>query len=816
MEIKSLTSEELYHRCDPGQFSFETTAELEDLTESIGQPRAVEALRFGIGIDRAGYNVFALGLSGTGKHHMVDQFLQEQAAAKGVPGDFCYVNNFEEPHKPRVLCLPPGRGKELSEDMNKLVEEAQNALRAAFENEEYQNRRQTLAQEFQEEQQHSFEELQKKAQERNLAVLRTPAGLAVAPARDGNVIPPEEFQKMPEEERKRVEREAEEIRQEARKIFQKVPSWERSMREKLKELNQEVTRFAIGPLIDEVQKRYEDLSDVIDYLNAVQKDIIDNVQALLGQEGGQQEQLAQIQAQLNPMGAQTGGDGKSPILRRYRVNVLVDHAESKGAPIVYEDNPTHQNLIGRVEHMAHMGALLTDFNMIRPGALHKANGGYLILDALKVLMQPFAWEGLKRALRSGRIKIESLGQMYSLISTVSLEPEPVPLDVKVTLLGHPMIYYLLRQYDPEFGELFKVAADFDVQMNRTPENQEVYSRLIASVAKREKLRAFDRSGVARVIEQSARMVEDGERLSIHMQRVTDLLREADYWAGQNGNGVVTADDVQKAIDAWIYRSDRIRQRMQEEIYRGTILIDCDGAKAGQVNGLSVIQLGDFAFGRPNRITARIRMGKGEVVDIEREVEMGGPIHSKGVLILGGFLGARYAVEQPLSLSASLVFEQSYSGIEGDSASSAELYALLSAISEIPINQSLAVTGSVNQHGEVQPIGGVNEKIEGFFDTCKARGLTDQQGVLIPVSNVKHLMLRHDVIEAVAKGQFHIYPVKTIDQGIELLTGVAAGEPDEEGNYPPDSVNGKVRARLAELAEKQQEFSAAAKGEGDGS
>jgi lon-related putative ATP-dependent protease len=454
-----------------------------------------------------------------------------------------------------------------------------------------------------------------------------------------------------------------------------------------------------------------------------------------------------------------------------------------------------------------MGTLLTDFNMIRPGALHKARGGYLVLDALKILTQPFAWEALKRSLRSQEIKIESLGEMYGLFSTVSLEPQPVPLDVKVTLVGAPLIYYILQHYDPEFSELFKVAADFDIQMNRTEENQRDYCRLLGTAAAKEGLKPLDPSGVARVIEHSARMVGDGQRLSVHMRSVTDLLREADYWAGQNGNGTVTGGDVQRAIDAWIYRSDRIRERMQDEIHRGTILIDTQGEKVGQVNGLSVIQLGEFAFGRPNRITSRVRLGKGEVVDIEREVEMGGPIHSKGVLILAGFLGARYATDQPLSLSASLVFEQSYSGIEGDSASSAELYALLSAIGGVPIKQSLAVTGSVNQHGQVQPIGGVNEKIEGFFDTCKRRGLSGDQGVLIPSSNMKHLMLRQDVIDAVKEGQFHIYPVDSIDQGIEILTGISAGEPDEEGKYPEESINGKVYSRLAELAEKQRRFSA---------
>jgi lon-related putative ATP-dependent protease len=800
MGYKELEPENLYHKCDAAQFSFETTAQLEDLAQFLGQPRAVEALKFGIDIEREGYNVFALGHSGTGKHYLVSQFLQKRAASEKVPSDYCYVNNFAEPRNPRILCLPAGKGKEFSRDVEKLVEEARNALKTTFENEEYQNRRQAVGQQLQDRQQNAFEELDNKARERNLTILRTPTGLVFAPTREDNVISPDEFQKLPEEERKRFEQDLEELQQEAQKIFQKTPSWERETRQKLRDLNQEVTSFAVGHLLAELRKKYEDKPEVVDHLKAMENDIVENVQALLTPDREQEQKvLSSPRASDQQM--------ESPALRRYGVNVVVDHSESKGAPVIYEDNPTYQNLVGRIEHIAHMGTLLTDFNMIRAGALHRANGGHLILDALKVLMQPFAWEALKRALRSRKVKVETLGEAYGLISTVSLEPQPIPLNVKVTLLGPPLVYYLLRYHDPEFAELFKVAADFDMQMHRTPENEISYAQLIGAIARQERLRPFDRGGVARVIEHSARTVGDGERLSVHMQSLTDLLREADYWAGQSGNGAVTSADVQRAIDAWIYRSDRMRERIHEEIERGTILIDTGGEKVGQVNGLSVIQLGEYAFGRPSRITARVRLGKGEVVDIEREVEMGGPIHSKGVLILAGFLGARYATDQPLSLSASLVFEQSYSGVEGDSASSAELYALLSASGQIPIKQSLAVTGSVNQHGQVQPIGGVNEKIEGFFDTCKVRGLTGEQGVLIPASNVKHLMLRQDVIQAVREGQFHIYPVETIDEGIEILTGVSVGKPDDEGKYPSESVNGRVYARLVELAEKRQKFGA---------
>jgi lon-related putative ATP-dependent protease len=497
----------------------------------------------------------------------------------------------------------------------------------------------------------------------------------------------------------------------------------------------------------------------------------------------------------------------APLFRRYQVNVLVDHGQSQGAPVVYESNPTYDNLTGRIEHMAQMGALVTDFNLIKAGALHRANGGYLILDARQVLLQPYAWDGLKRAIRAREMRIEPLGQALSLISTLSLAPQPVPLDVKVVLIGERLLYYMLYQLDPDFGELFKVEADFNEEMPRTPENNRLYARLIVTIARREQLRPFDRGAIARVIEHSARLSGDAEKLSVHLLSISDLLREADYWASVAGNGAVTAGDVQRAIDAQIHRADRLQEQVQDQIRRGTILIDTTGARVGQVNGLSVVGLGHYAFGQPSRITARVRMGEGKVVDIEREVELGGPIHSKGVFILSSFLGARYAAERPLSLSASLVFEQSYGSVEGDSASMAELCALLSALAQVPVKQAWAMTGSVNQHGEAQPIGGVNEKIEGFFDVCRARGLTGEQGVIIPASNVQHLMLRHDVVEAVQAGQFHVYPMRTVDDAIELLTGVPAGERDAEGNFPEGGINQRVEARLIELAEKQRAFTA---------
>lgn len=808
MTISALSPDRLYQRCDPEKLSFETTDDLSPLEIPVGQPRAAEALRFGFGIRRKGFNIFALGEQGTGKHALIRRYLDQRAAEEAVPPDICYVNNFDDDHTPKILTLSPGKGKALEKDMKEVVENVRRALRAAFETEDYQNRRQAINQEFQEKQQEAFETLKKEAEKDDLTIMRTPSGLSFAPVKDDEVLPREEFEKLPKEERERLDEKVQELQKEAGKIFQQIPKWQREVSDKQKELDREVSRYAVGPVIQEFVEKYEDNEKVVEYFKNVEKDIVENLHIFRQDESAQQNPIQKMIQQQ-----QGGGDnGESPAMRKYQINVLVDNGGAEGAPVIYEENPSYQNLIGRVEHQAQMGALITGFDMIRPGALHKANGGYLILDALKVLQSPFAWEGLKRALRSGELKIESIGQMYSLISTVSLEPEPLVLKVKVVLTGEPFLYYLVRRMDPEFSELFKVSADFAQTMDRREENQQALAALIAGAVKNEEMRPFDRSAVARVIEHSARMVGDAEKLSIHMQRLTDLLREADYWASENGNGNVKSEDVQKAIDAWIYRSDRLRERMGEQIDRGIIFVETDGEAVGQINALAVIHLGEFMFGRPSRITARVSLGKGDVVDIEREVETGGPLHSKGVLILAGFLKARYAWNQPLSLSASLVFEQSYSGVDGDSASSAELYALISAISGLPIKQSFAVTGSVNQHGQVQPIGGVNEKVEGFFDTCKAKGLTGEQGVLIPEANIQHLMLRHDVVEAVKEGKFNVYAVRTIDEGIALLFGIAAGEADENGDFPKNTVNRRVYDRLAQMAQRRLDFTKPA-GEG---
>ncbi|MCB8923418.1 MAG: AAA family ATPase [Ardenticatenaceae bacterium] len=799
-----LPPESLYQPCDPQQFTFETTAELENLESIIGQARAVDAIQFGIGIQHEGFNLYVLGPNGSGKFTAVTQFLHQRAPAEPIPDDWCYVNNFEQPHKPHALRLPPGQAAVFQTDMKHLVAALRTTIPAAFSSDEYQAQQRAIEEEFKERQNQALEDLRQTALQHQIALIHTPQGFAFAPLKDGEVIKPDEFMALSPEEQKSIESQVLTLQDNLQTIMEQLPQWQRETQNKLRKLNEEVAQYAIAPLLAELRQKYDAAASVLTYLETVEKDLIQHFDNFLDKDD---TPLAEA------MGLTTSDGGpQKNAFTRYQVNVIVDNGSAAstdaptGAPVIYEDIPTYMNLIGRIEHISQMGTLLTDFTLIKPGALHRANGGYLIIHARKLLTEPFAYEALKQAIRARKISIQSLGQIVSMVSTVSLEPEPIPLNVKVVLMGERQLYYLLNQYDPDFVELFKVAADFENEMVRDEASNLAYARLISGLARKENLYHFDRTAVSRVIEHSARLAGDAERLTTHMQSITDLLREADYWARQQAHEVVSLADVQRALDAQQYRVGRIREEMQEMILRETILIDTDGAQVGQINGLAVFSLGRYnTFGKPSRITARVRLGKGEVIDIERQVEMGGPIHSKGVLILAAFLGARYAAERPLTLSATLVFEQSYSGVDGDSASSAELYTLLSALAELPIKQSFAVTGSVNQHGQVQAIGGVNEKIEGFFDLCRARGLTGEQGVLIPAANVKHLMLRQDVVEAVAARQFRIFPVSTIDEGIALLTGVPAGELDESGSYPADSVNGRVTARLTAFTEKQRAF-----------
>jgi len=804
--VKRIQPNELRLTCDTGQFDFETTKEISNKSISIGQKRLSSSLEFGIDIENNGFNIFALGPNETNKLDHIRQFVRSKAEKQDTPNDICYIFNFDDPYKPELLLLPAGRGTDLKEQMDQLIEELIPALNSSFESEEYQNRKQALKNRVQQEQDHTFEELQKKAQQKGLALLRTPAGFSFAPMKDGDLMDEKDIQNMTDDKRQELKENTRQLQEELQKIIRKMPSNKRRIRENQKNLDKEVATNAIKEIFNRVQELFSDLENVQTFLDRVETDIIENVHKIMNPQGQQSQGNPIIQMMGGDQQPQEPGDAAdNPILERYKVNVMVNHSNTEGAPVIYEDNPNFKNLIGRVEYQSRMGALTTNFNLIKPGALHKANGGYLILDVRQVLLEPFAWESLKRALKSGELKIESLGDSYSLISTVSLEPEPVDLDVKVVLLGERILYYLLCELDPDFKTLFKVEADFEDEIDRNNDTSSLYAELLAGLIEKNKLLHFQNKAVGRVIDESARMAGDREKLSTQTDEITDLLIESNHWAVKNGHDVVKLEDVEKAIEQNIYRSSRLRDKVQEAITRDYIFIDTEGTKTGQINGLSVTRAGHLMFGRPNRITARVQLGKGEIVDIEREVEMSGPLHSKGVLILKGFLGERYAENSPLSLSASIVFEQSYSNIDGDSASSAELYALLSAIGKIPLKQSISVTGSVNQHGKVQPIGGVNEKIEGFFDICKKRGLSGEQGVLIPASNEKNLMIRNDIIEAVKEEQFHIYSVESIDEGMELLSGLKMGKPDENGNYPEGTINHKITTQLRKFAESRQAF-----------
>ncbi|MCB2202745.1 AAA family ATPase [bacterium] len=796
-EPRELNTKSLYRQCDPTSLGFETTSEIKEEVTSVGQERAANAIDFGMNIDHPGYNIFVLGPTGMGKREIVKQFFEEKAKNDPTPSDWVYIHDFDNPDQPDVLELPAGKGAEYQKDIDDLIEEMKTALSAAFESEEYQNRRQTIFESFKEKQSNLFDKLQEKAGEQDLAMIKTPSGIAFAPTDEDGVMSPEEINALDKEDRDEIKEKIEAIQEDLQKILQQVPNWQRDAKEEIKDLNKEMANFAIGGLINELKEKYQDFEKILEHISQIQEQVVENANTFLPASDGEANGFLEAIGQR--------GGGETALMDKFKANLLVDNSDLEGAPVIFEDNPTYPNLIGRVEHYAQMGTLMTDFRMVKAGALHKANGGYLILDARKLLTQSYSWEGLKRALQSGEIEIESIGQALSLISTVSLKPAPIPLNLKIALIGDRMLYYLLVQHDPEFSELFKVEADFESEIVWDESNQTLYAQLIATSIRKNETRPFSNKAVARLIEESARQVSDTKRLNTRLQDLNELIVESDYWAKKSRRKTVSEKHVQKAIDNKIARADRLQEKMQESILRDINLISTDGSAIGQINGLSIFTLGDFMFGKPSRITAQVSLGKGQVVNIEREVDLSGPIHSKGVLILSGFLRGRYAEDIPLSLSASLVFEQSYGGVDGDSASSTELYALLSAIARVPLKQGLAVTGSVNQKGEVQAIGGVNQKIEGFFDICKARGLTGDQGVLIPKANVKHLMLRKDVRDAVGKGKFHIYPVVNIDEGITILTGIEAGERTDEGKYPEGSINALVEARLKKMAKTLTEF-----------
>lgn len=782
-----LAAEQLFCACDPGALGFETSDTLPELDAADLHGRAVEAIRLGLDIGAEGYNLFVLGDTGSGRHAIVTRLLEAERHDGPPPADWCYVWNFDEASHPRLLRLPCGRGPAFRDDMQRFVEELIPAIAAVFESDEYRNRIEALQEEAKQREETALRQLGDEAQTLGVALLRTPHGFAFLPMKDADsTLSQEEFAKLPEDRQHELGEHITTLRERMHLLMNEFPRWRRELQNRIRDAGRDALGATVTHMIDELRPRYADLPDVGAHLDNVLKDII---------AGGESLHAAPRSEDDGDTLTYSG----SITVQRYLVNLLVPNPADGTRPVVVEDHPTLQNLVGRIDHLVHMGTLVSNFTLIRAGALHRANGGFLVLDAIKLLAQPFAWEGLKRALRSGRLRIESLSELIGVTGSVQLEPEPMTLELKVILIGERLVYYLLCQYDAEFGALFRINADMESEIVRSADNTAAYARLVATLARRARLPPLSAPAMARLIEHAARLAGDAERLSARTQPIDDRLREAAHFATAAGAPRIEREHVAAALDAHRRRHERLRLHYQQAILRGQWLVDTAGRHVGQVNGLAVVPLGDDSFAHPVRITATVRVGEGEVIDIEREVKLGGPIHSKGVLILSAFMAARFGWTMPLSLKASLVFEQSYGGVEGDSASLAELAALLSALSGVPIRQALAVTGSVNQFGVVQPVGGINDKIEGFFDVCAARGLSGEQGVLIPRPNVCHLMLRQDVVDAVRAGRFRVWAVAGVDEALELLTGLPAGTPDGDGTLPAESVNGRVIAGLKKLA-----------------
>jgi lon-related putative ATP-dependent protease len=792
--VTSLSIEDLRATYDSTLVECDSTKELKPLEGIIGQERAIRALHFGLGIQEKGFNIYVSGIPGTGRKTAVKTFLEELAKTKPRGNDWIYVNNFTNQYEPNAIELPPGMGKRFKEDMATFIIEAKRAIPKVFESEDYAARREAALKSLEEEKGKLFAQMSARAQELGFIIQTGPTGLLTIPALNGKPLAEEEFKSLPESVQEEFQRNREQLTTDMRSTFRKLRDLDQKGNEVIENLNRDVSLYAIGHLVEALRETYAEIEEILTYLEAVQNDILENL--LLFMDEGQQQQVPpQLQ---NPFFRELA-------FRKYEVNVIVDNTVLEGAPVVIEQTPTYQNLVGKVEKEVQYGMVTTDFTMIRPGSIHKANGGYLVIPVEDLLRNPLAWDGLKSALKTGEIVIEEPGERMGFITAKGIRPEPIPLEIKVVLIGTPLINQLLYTHDKVFMELFKVKAEFDTSMDRTEENIQDYAAFICMLCERFNLKHLDKTAVAKVVEHGSRLAEDQKKLSTRFAHVADIIKEANYYAMQEKAEYTSEKHILKAIDEKMYRSSLVQEKIREFIERGFSLIETTGATAGQVNGLSVISLGDIEFGQPSRVTASIGVGRGGIMDIEREANMGGPIHTKGVLILSGYLSNTYAQDKPLSLSAKLVFEQNYSGVEGDSASSTELYAILSALSGLPITQSIAVTGSVNQKGEIQAIGGVNEKLEGFYEICKAKGLTGEHGAMIPFSNVQNLMLKEEIVEAAKKGLFTIYPVKTIDEGIEVLTGVRAGVRGPDGTFEEGTVNYLVDQRLRDMAEKFREY-----------
>ena len=794
MAITKLTSDQLYRKCDASKFDFNSTADLEERLSALGQDRAIRAVELGVHIKSRGYNLFCLGPEGTGKTSLVQRVLEQEAKKRPTPDEWAYVYNFEEPYKPLAISFPAGTACDFAKDIDELIFELSTTLPALIESDEYKAALGIIRQKYKSKKEEYVNVLQRKAKGKRVSLLHMQMGLVVAPMKDGEVLSPDAFDELPDDEKQLIMDDLNAMQEEIENATQTLPHWEEKQKHEIDALREKFVKSAVKEPIDTLREKYRKLPQATKFLRAIQKNILENVDEYVPEPKAptNTNEDDPLQALLSKV-KQPEEDKFSKL----KVNVIVKHKPDSGAPIVTLDHPTQGNLVGKVERIQQYGALLTDFTLIKGGALHRANGGFLLLDARKVLEQPFAWDSLKRAIASKCIKIEAPSEETS-FTTISLDPQPIPLDVKVVLTGDFEIYDLLCERDPDFRDFFKVEADFGIIMDRNDENEIEYAKLIGSLSKKKGLRSLNKQAVARVIEYASRLAGSSHKLTAHISSIGDLLREADYWARQSKSKQIGKNHIDQAIDEQIYRSDRIKTEMLEQIDKGTILMDVQGERVGQINGLVVYDFSSYSFGKPARITTQVRIGKGDFVDIEREIAMSGPIHTKGVLILKSLLSNRFAKHMPLSLSASIVFEQSYGGVDGDSASSTEYYCMLSAITGVPIKQNIAVTGSINQFGEIQPIGGVNEKIEGFFDVCKHGGLTGTQGVIIPRTNIESLMLRADILQAVDDGKFSIYAIDTVDDGIEILTGIKAGIPDAKGEYPKGTINRMVQDSLKQF------------------
>ncbi len=787
-------AERLRWECDQQQLDFQTTADLPELVDTIGQERALRSINFSLGMMESGFNLYISGEAGTGRTSSIMALLKKRAKDEPAPHDWCYVHNFKSPDNAVALPLKAGMGSELEQDMQELLNAVRSHIPKALESKDYENQKAAIMETHQEKNNELFTALEHEAQERGFSLQRTVSGLVMVPQKEGRNFTQEEYEALPAEEQAAIDKVGNDLKEKLADVISQIRENEKSVKDALAQLDRHLGLSAVGHYIEPLKEKYREFTRVISYLNDVQEDILLNLEDFKGAP-----QAPALPGLKLPT--------QTPSFERYAVNLFVNNCEQCGAPVVFEANPTYNNLFGRIDHVMQMGGVATtNFTLIKPGALHRANGGYLVVNARDVLTSPFSWDALKRCIRNCEIKIEDILEQYRIITVVSLKPEPIPMQVKIIMIGSPWIYYLLYYMEPDYRKFFKVKADFDSRVTRTPQVIRDYALFVSTHCQRERLLPFDRGAVAGIIQYAARMVEDQDKLSTQFMEIADLIREADYWARQGNSSTVTVAFVKQAIEEKIYRNNRVEEHLQELFREGTLLVDVSGGEIGQVNGLSVMTMGDYTFGRPSRVTARIYMGRGGMVNIEREVKLSGPIHDKGVLILTGYLGGKFAHDKPLSFSASICFEQSYEGVEGDSASSTELYALLSTLSGVPIKQGIAVTGSVNQLGMVQPIGGVNYKIEGFFAVCKAKGLTGEQGVMIPHSNLRNLMLNDEVVAAVREGRFHIWSVETIDQGIEILTGVPAGERQDDGSYPEGSVNALVGQRLRDMLENMKKFS----------